>query len=129
MEKINIESLFNCKTASTQSKTIDVATIASIPKTSHVGIILKANERKRIFLLNYYRKEYESCIKKIEAANSLGKTDLLFTVTESIRSHPEYDSIECVNYIKEKLEDNYFDTFIADKKQYTLKIVQFLLSE
>lgn len=115
MDKINIENLFHCKT-NNSSKMLDVKAITKNQKSFDTDILIETRERKRKTLLNYYIKFYNTCLKKIEIANNLGKTDLLYTVTEFIPNCIEYKPIECIKYIKNKLDNDLFDTYIIDDK-------------
>ena len=115
MERINIESLFNCKTHNNSSKTLDIKSISQPKKSFDIENLIETRERKRKRLLNYYLKFHENCLKKIEIANNLAKTDLLYSVTPTIINFPEYNSLECIKYIKNKLDQEYFDTYIVDE--------------
>jgi hypothetical protein len=77
MDKINIESLFHCKTHNNSSRTLDVRTITQCKRPFDTTMLIETRERKRKQLLSYYFKFHETCLKKIEIANNLGKTDLL----------------------------------------------------
>lgn len=115
MDKINIESLFHCKTHNS-SRTLDIKTITKSQKPFNTDTLIETRERKRRTLLNFYLKFYDTCLKKIEVANNLGKTDLLYTVTEFIPNCHEYKSIDCIEYIKKKLDKEFFDTYIIGNK-------------
>ena len=115
MDKLNIENLFHCKTHSS-SKILDVKTITRNQRPFDTDILIETRERKRKTLLNYYLKFHDTCLKKIEIANNLGRTDLLYSVTEFIPNCPEYKPIDCVEYIKNKLDKNFFDTYIVGNK-------------
>jgi hypothetical protein len=115
MDKINIENLFHCKTH-INTKILDVRAITNNQKIFNTDTLIETREKKRKTLLNYYLKFYDICLKKIEIANNLNKTDLLYTVTEFIPNCPEYKPIDCIEYIKEKLENNFFDTYIVGNK-------------
>lgn len=115
MDKINIENLFHCKTHNS-SNTLDIKTITQCQRPFDTDILIETREKKRKTLLNYYLKYYDTCLKKIEIANNLGKTDLLFTVTEFIPNCPEYKSKDCLIYIKKKLDQKFFDTYIINNK-------------
>jgi hypothetical protein len=116
MEKINIESLFHCKTHSNERKTLDVKAITQSQKPFDTDILIETKEKRRKNLLNNYIKFYDLCLKKIEIANNLGKTDLLYAVAEFIPNCPDYKSADCIAYIKGKLERDSFDTYIIGNK-------------
>lgn len=116
MDKINIENLFHCKTklVSNSSNILDVNSIVHNNKSFNINDLIETREKKRILLLNNYIKYYDKCLKKIEIANNLDKTDLLYSVDEYILDCPEYKSIDCIKYIKNKLEQDFFDTYIIN---------------
>lgn len=115
MDNINIESLFHCKTRNS-SRTLDVKAITQSHRPFDTDILIETREKKRKTLLNYYVKFHDTCLKKIEIANNLGKTDLLYTITESIPNCIEYKPKECIEYIKNKLDQDFFDTYVVDDK-------------
>lgn len=116
MDKISIESLFKCKTGN--SKILDVK---SITKSYHATdeydvkklIEIKDNRRKK--LVEIHNNMYDRCIKKIHLANSLGRTDLLYTIPFLIRDLPEYNPLECLIYVENRLKSLCFDTYIVNK--------------
>ena len=115
MDKINIENLFHCKTQSS-NKILDVKSIVQNKKSFNIDVLIEVREKKRKELLNNYVKYHEKCLQKIEIANNLGKTDLLYTVDQSIADCPEYKSIDCIEFIKNKLEKELFDTYVVNNK-------------
>jgi len=116
MDKINIENLFNCKTHNNRKRILDVEVITQCQKPFDIDTLIETRERKRKILLNYYISFYDSCLQKIEIANKLGKTDLLFTVKDFIPNCPEFKARNCLEYIKKKLQNDYFNIFILNNK-------------
>lgn len=117
MNKINIENIYRCKTLSSNSNNpIDVRTIAkqTASKSFQINHLIEKCENKRKTILKHYIDMYEKCIKKIDIANNLNKTDLLYTVKQYIPECPGYRSIDCVEYIRNKLHDNFLDTCRID---------------
>lgn len=116
MDKLNIENLFHCKTRSQSAKTLDIEAITQKKKSFDIDVLIETREKKRENLLNCYVKFYENCLRKIEIANNLGKTDLLYSVSEFVPNCPEYKAEDCIEYIKKKLEKKLFDTCIVENK-------------
>lgn len=113
MEKFNIENLFYCKTlGNDRSNALDVLSIAkqSSSKSFTVNNLIETRENTRKRILRKYMEMYEGCLKKIDIANNLKKTDLLYTVKESIPSFPEYNPNDCIDFIQSKLHECYMDT-------------------
>jgi len=116
MNNINIENLFKCKTRNNKPGVLDVKTITHVKEQFNVNKLIETKKSKREKLLYYYRKAYENCIAKIDVANKLGKTDLLYTVKEFITNCPGYQPQYCIEYIKNKLQNDLFNTYIIDHK-------------
>ena len=108
MENLSIQSLFNCKTGN--SKTLDVKSLIGKKNDSFdVNKIIAAKKERRKKLFLTYERLYEKCINKIEIANSLGKTDLLYHVPIEVKDIPEYNSIECLSHIDKRIKSLYMD--------------------
>ncbi|AYV75790.1 MAG: hypothetical protein Terrestrivirus3_59 [Terrestrivirus sp.] len=113
MEKLNIQNLFNCQTGN--NRTLDVKSI--IDKTDDsfdIKKLVESREQRRKKLVDIYRRTYVNCIKKIDVANSINKTDLLYTIAPLIADLPDYDPRECLKYIDDQLKGLYFDTYIVN---------------
>jgi hypothetical protein len=115
MNKFNINHLFNSNIGESKH-VLDVKTIYQPEPTFNINIIIKKKDKLRKQLLEIYIASYNLCIKKIEVAASLNKTDLLYTVDGFNLNHPDYKSLECIKYIKDKLKDDCFDAYIVDNK-------------
>jgi len=114
MDKLNIENLFNCKTGHNQ--VLDVKTLINTHDNSFdIKKLIDTREQKRKKLIDTYIKLYAQCINKITIANSLGKNDLLYSVTTYIKDVPNYKPDECLIYIQERIKSLYMDTYIVNK--------------
>lgn len=112
MEKLNIQNLFDCPTG---NKSFDVKSLANNSDNDfNIKKLVRTREQQRCKLIDLYRSLYKDCIKKIDSANSLNKTDLLYNVKPFIHSLPNYDPKECLKYINKQLKNQYFDTYIVD---------------
>jgi len=119
MDKLNIENLFNCKTARyDKSNTIDIISIAGKHSNERFNIkqLIDSRENKRKEVLKNYKKMYNICLKKIDVANKLNKTDLLYTVEEFIPNCPEYNTLDCIKFIQNKLNNFHMDTYEINNK-------------
>jgi hypothetical protein len=113
MDKLNVQNLFNCQTGN--NKILDVKSIIDKSDNSFdIKKLIESREVKRKKLVDIYRKLYTNCIKKIDVANTIHKTDLLYTIPLSIPDLPEYDSKECLKYIDNQLKMLYFDTYLVN---------------
>ena len=115
MERINIENLFDCKTNS-DSHLLDIKVITQGEKPFNIDTLIETRERRRKILLDHYVKFYNSCLKKIEIANKLGRTDLLFSINDFIPNCPEFKPRNCLEYIREKLQTEYFNICILNDR-------------
>lgn len=122
MDKLSLESLFKCKThndigrGGSEGGGLDVNTITRNQKVFDVNVLIETRVRRREKLLGYYEKSFEICVKKIEVANHLGKTDLLFIVREFVPNCPSYRSRNCVEYIRDRLQQKCFNIHVVDSK-------------
>ena len=79
-------------------------------KQFNVGKLIKARKQKRKKLLENYIKLYNNCLTNIEKVNDVNKTDLYFNVPNKIVDCPEYNSNDCIEYIENKLREQFIDT-------------------
>lgn len=113
MENMSIQSLFNCKTGN--SKVLDVNSLINKKDDSFdINKIIFAKEERRKKLCSAYDKLYEKCINKIEIANSLGRTDLLYHVPFELKDIPEYSPKECLSHIDKRIKSIYMDSYIVN---------------
>lgn len=79
-------------------------------------IRLREDRKKKIFV--QYEKIFNICLNKINMANNLNKTEVVYDVPEAIYGHYDYNIIDCIAYLNEKLENMKFDTLIFGKTIY-----------
>ena len=121
MNKINVETFFSNNKSNfhdSKSGNFDVVSISKQfdDRLFNVNNLIEARETKRRQVLSRYSEMYNLCLQKIEVANNLKKTDLLYAVKDSVPDCPEYNPSDCIDYIKTKLEDIYMDTYKIDNK-------------
>ena len=75
--------------------------------------INKKNEEKKISDL--YENNYKECLLKINTAVELNLTDIIYHVGLSFFGYNNYNSLECLKYIQQKLKDKLFLTLIISK--------------
>ena len=113
MEKLSIQSLFHCKTGNSQ--VLDVNSIIGKKSESFdIKRIIAAKEERRKKLCSTYEKLCEKCMNKVEIANSLGKTDLLYYVPIKIKDVPEYNPKDCLNHIDKRIKSLYMDSHMVN---------------
>ena len=52
------------------------------------------------------------CLNKIDLANSIHKIDIIYEIPASVYRCVEYESVECLAYLEERLRKLYMDTLI-----------------
>ncbi len=70
-------------------------------------------EKKKINEL--YNKIYNDCLKKIDDTIDMNLTDVFFIVNDNFFGYKDYRSLECLNYIQNKLRHKKFETLIYSK--------------
>ena len=79
--------------------------------------LLKEQEERKMIVIKEYKKYFNMCLKKIKSANKLGKVDMDFSVPDSIYRCPNYNSVDCLLFIDERLKKLYLDTYIYSLNQ------------
>lgn len=118
MDKLNIEMLFNNKTNNSSSGALDIKSLFNQDKRDLQFTpeeLIKKRERKRETLHSNYETYYKRCLEKIEVASSLNKEDIVYNVPKFIADCPEYNPIDCLEYIEINLKNKYMDTFRINK--------------
>lgn len=114
MDKLNIENLFNCKTGTNQ--VLDVKSLINTHDNSFdIKKLIDTREQRRKKLIDSYIRAYVQCINKVTIANSLGKTDLLYSVASYIKDVPSYRPEDCLKYIEQRIKSLYMDTYIVNR--------------
>lgn len=118
MENISISNLFPGSIIS--NKPLDVKSIynyaynkRSNEKHFTMKEITSLKEQRLQKIYDEYRKLYRSCIKKIRIANKLKYTTIIFEVPEVVFNCSGYVSLECMDYIKSKLDGLGFKTEVG----------------
>ena len=117
---ISVDNLFPSEIRSgTRGRKLDVESLFSkTPLNSEPditftsNILLEKREKRRREKLNYYNQMLISCHKRIKDADDDQASDIVFTVNESVPECKEYNSLECLEYISDKLRKEDLDTTI-----------------
>lgn len=115
MENISVKTL--CPDAYIETKNNKVFGIDNIimandkqEKQFNINKLIKVRKQKRKKLLENYVKLYNDCLINIESVNDINKTDLYFNVPEKLIDCPDYNSNDCIEYIENKLREQFIDT-------------------
>lgn len=108
-----------------------VANIAGVPEEEVIGTIgdykqskksvkgtveniLKMNKERRENKIKLYRMTLRDCVGRIEQQNCLRKTDIFYKIDKIIFGHPEYEQMECIEYVAIELRKYGFNVKIDD---------------
>ncbi len=118
MDKININNLFG----GTNNKPLNVHTLYDTKgnkdkeKVSlNIERLINLRDERKNRVLIQYEKTYNSCLNRITTANELNKTDITFVAPESSFGHIDYNVVDCIDYIKRKLDELKLDTLILSE--------------
>ncbi|CAH6421683.1 Hypothetical protein KVN_LOCUS413 [uncultured virus] len=123
MDKINIGNLFN-NYKNDKHTSIDTNNIFDREKRSEDNIknnfsvqkIIQSKHERKNKLTKNYKKIYNICLKRIDLANKLNITEIIYDVPQIIYGCEEYSTIDCLKYIEKNLQDIKFDTLLLNKK-------------
>ncbi len=119
MDKINVNMLVpNLQSVNDLTyNTLDVNTLSSMNKLNdsasnfNIESLIKVRKEKREKLLETYIKYYNMCIEKIKALNNRNILDVIFEVPSHVPECYGYKSIDCIEFISNKLKLLYMDTY------------------
>lgn len=107
--KLDIETLFEKKSNKNENK-------------FDSDMLLNGSRKRKIKLEDTYSDIYKSCCDIIKSANDSGITDVFYQVPQHIVECPDYDSFDCMIYIKKKLLDEKISSFILPKSKIKMFI-------
>lgn len=122
MDKISISNLFP-STYDFQPLDVDNLYNTQDQKTKNkinfnIDRLVKLREERKSKILIQYEKVFNICLNKINLANNLNKTEIVYDVPEAIYGHFDYNINDCVEYIDNKLKNMDFDTLQLNKSIY-----------
>lgn len=116
MDRINIDNLFSNN--SDNKRPLDVYSIYQNEDKNknkikfNIDKLINAKEEKKKKVFIQYNKIYNMCLNKIDTANRINKTDIIYDVPLFIYRCEEYNVLDCLKYLQDKLRDIYIDTLI-----------------
>lgn len=114
MDKISIDVLSSNQNYGNSQGNLDVYSICSKTDNNekfNVQNLIQTRNDRRQKLLDFYVKIYKICLEKINRANSINKTDIVFEVPDLIFECADYSSAGCLEFIENKLRGLYIDTY------------------
>ena len=121
MDQISISNLF----PSSDFKPLDVYSLYNTKEQRiqnqlnfNIERLVQLREEKKNKIFIQYDKIFNACLNKINRANNLHKTEVLFDIPEGIYGHSDYNPLQCLEYIEKKLQDLCLDTLILKNSIY-----------
>jgi hypothetical protein len=122
LRSINLENLLgNNETSQHTYGKLDLNSLYKTGKNSeHVfdsEVLLNGVKKKKAKITQTYNDIYKGCCKIIVNACDAGISDIVYEVPEYVLNCLDYDSKECLKFIKQKLlEQNISGLIISSKK-------------
>lgn len=116
MDKISLDNIFGTYTES-EDNILDVKNIYEQrkPKQKHIldiNKIKKNMEYAKKLIADEYKKKYIICVNRINLANDMGKTNIIYSIYNEITMVRNFKCKDCVEYINKKLLKKKFNTCI-----------------
>jgi len=120
MDRISINNLFP---SSNDFKPLDVYSLYHTKEQRttnkinfNIDRLIKLREERKNKIFIQYDKIFNMCLNKINSANNLNKTEIIYDVPDAIYGHVDYNRINCLEYIEQKLKDMCLDTLVLNNK-------------
>lgn len=121
MDKISVSNLF----PTNKFRPLDVNSLYNTRKQKeensnnfNIDRLIKLREEKKKKIIEEYEKIYKMCLNKITLANNLGNTEVIYEVPDAVYGKLEYNIVDCIAYIINKLDEMKLDTMIFQKSIY-----------
>lgn len=118
MDRISINNLFP---STNDFQPLDVNNLYNTQENKikskinfNVDRLIKLREERKKKILIQYEKVFNICLNKINLANNLNKTEVTYDIPEAIYGHTDYNIIDCIAYVNNKLENMNLDTLILN---------------
>jgi hypothetical protein len=120
MDKININNLF--PSSSDNFKPLDVESLFNFNEQKNrkkmsfnVERLVRLREERKMKVLSQYEKVFGFCLNKITLANNMNKLEVVYDLPEAMYGSFEYNVVDCLMYIDEKLLKMELDTLIINE--------------
>jgi hypothetical protein len=117
MDKITISSLIP---SSTTNKPIDIHSMYNYKENNtknnndiSVNKILNLQKERKKKTIHQYDKIFKMCMTRINTANELNYTEIIYTIPTVAFQCPDYNTDDCLINLQNKLRELCFDTFIV----------------
>jgi hypothetical protein len=129
MNNINIKNIFANNTLQNNPNTtvcirdfsvntlVESNTFGTSISDDYIIDKIKSNKKNKIDKINdLYKVKYKECLVQINNSIELNLTDTIFSVGVSYFGYDQYNSLQCIKYIQEKLKEKLFLTMILSHK-------------
>jgi len=121
MDRISISNLFP---SNQDFKPLDVYSLYNTNERKtrnkiniNINRLVNLREERKKKILKEYDKIFNICLNKINLANELNKTEFIYEVPEGVFGYYDYNTLDCLKYIEDKLRKNiHVDTVILNNK-------------
>ena len=116
MDKISVDNIFGTYTES-EDNILNVYNLYEQRKPKHKHILDINKMKKKIeyakkLVTDEYKKKFEICVGRINLANEMNKTNLIYSIYNDIPMIKNFKCKECIEYINNKLVKKKFNTCI-----------------
>lgn len=134
MDKISVQSLVqNNAKVSDSNNGLNVYSLVNTKKnyddlhTFNIDSLIKIRRDKRERKLETFMRYYSRCFESIKILNNKNKTDIIYDVPDRVPECSDYSSIECIEFIENKLKEKYMDVYRINYKTIfvTWKFIEF----
>lgn len=106
-QPLNVTNIYNTDENKTQTKL-----------NFNIDRLIKLRDERKKKILTQYEKIYNMCLNKINTANNLNKTEVIYEIPDAMYGHTDYNIGDCVLYVNNKLNKMSLDTLILGSKIY-----------
>jgi hypothetical protein len=126
-DQININKLVSSNFPTNSSQDISVMSLyksslnnnKSNNLIGNVHQLIKVREERDNRLKKEIQKIFDNCMDRIQKVNESGILEIVMTIPKSVYGHPNYVSVDAINYIDQKLKSVYMDTeILSDNEIY-----------
>jgi len=118
MDKISINNIFNTN----DRRVLDVNNIYGQQAQSEkkvqfsVDRLIKLREERKAKLYAEYKKQLNICLNRINTANNLNRTEVMYDVPDGLYGHSDYVPGDCLAYIKNKIKGMKLDVVVLSDR-------------
>lgn len=118
MDRISIKNIFS---NSNDFEPLDVNNLYNVKDKKNkinfnIDRLIKLREERKNKILIQYEKIFKMCLNKVNLANDMNKTEIVYDVPDGIYGHYDYNPVDCLLYIEGKLKNMFFDTLVLNNK-------------